>query len=165
MAMRATEAMKRDFAKDGAIAVRGLFGPDALKRVRESFDYGVAHPSPFAGQVFKGTDDAHFNDQSNPRNAGQYLALIKELGLHDFIASLWDSENVWFLGEELFIKSGGKSGRSPWHQDTSYMAATGDHLANVWISFESLPRENVLEIVRGSHRGIQYDGAAYVDPS
>jgi len=163
--MRATEAMKRDFSRDGAIVVRGLFKPDQLKRVRESFDYGVAHPSPVAGQAFKGTDDEHFNDQSNPNNAHQYIAMIKELGLHDFVASLWESQNVWFLGEELFVKSGGKCGRSPWHQDTSYMAANGDHLANIWVSFESLPRENVLEIVRGSHRGIQYDGAAYIDPS
>jgi ectoine hydroxylase-related dioxygenase (phytanoyl-CoA dioxygenase family) len=136
-----------------------------LRRVRECFDYGIAHPSPVAKQVFAGTRDAHFNDFSNPDNAEQYVGMIKELGLHHFVAALWDSENVWFLGEELFVKSGGKSGRSPWHQDTAYLAATGAHLANIWISFESLPRENVLEIVRGSHRGVQYDGAAYVDPS
>jgi len=163
--MRVTEAMKRDLLRDGAIAVRGLFKPDQLKRVRECFDYAIAHPSPVAGQAFKGTDDAHFNDISNSENAHKYIELIKELGLHDFIASLWDSQNVWFLGEELFVKSGGRCGRSPWHQDTSYLAANGDHLANIWISFESLPRENSLEIVRGSHRGIQYDGAAYLDPS
>lgn len=163
--MRVTEQMKRDFSSNGAIVVRGLFEPDQLRRVRQSFDYGISHPSPTAGQVFAGTEHAHFNDFSNPENADHYIGMIKELGLHDFMASLWDSENVWFLGEELFIKSGGKSGRSPWHQDTSYLAAVGDHLANIWISFESLPRENALEIVRGSHRGIQYDGAAYTDPS
>jgi hypothetical protein len=163
--MLVTDEMRRDFSSDGAMVVRGLFGPDQLRRVRESFDYGIAHPSPAANQVFEGTDDQHFNDFSNPKNADHYVGMIKELGLHDFMASLWDSENVWFLGEELFVKSGGKAGRSPWHQDTSYLAANGDHLANIWISFESLPRENSLEIVRGSHRGIQYDGAAYMDPS
>jgi hypothetical protein len=163
--MRASKAMKRDFARDGAVVVRQLFAPDQLRRVREGFEYGIAHPSTFARELFEGSDDAHFNDFSNPDNTPHYVAMIKELGLHDFMASLWDSENVWFLGEELFVKSGGKSGRSPWHQDTSYLAATGDHLANVWISFESLPQENALEIVRGSHGGIQYDGAAYMDPS
>jgi ectoine hydroxylase-related dioxygenase (phytanoyl-CoA dioxygenase family) len=165
MHMLATEEMKRDFSRDGAIVVRGLFTPDQLKSVRESFDYGIAHPSPVAGNVFKGTDEEHFNDFTNPANSDHYVGMIKELGLHDLMASLWDSENVWFLGEELFVKTGGKAGRSPWHQDTSYLAANGDHLANIWISFESLPRENSLEIVRRSHRGIQYDGAAYMDPS
>src|SRR5215469_2263271 len=155
--MRATEAMKRDFSRDGAIIVQGLFRPDQLMRVRECFLYGYNHPSPHAGHAFKGTDDEHFNDISNSEHTQRYIEMIKELGLHDFIASVWDSRNVWFLGEELFVKSGGKCGRSPWHQDTSYMPANGDHLANIWISFESLPRENVLEIVRASHRGVQYD--------
>lgn len=162
--MRASEQMKRDFFRDGAVVARGLFTPVQLERARKGFEYGIAHPSPFARQLFEGTDHAHFNDFSNPENAEHYVALIRELGLHDFMASLWDSQNVWFLGEELFIKSGGNSGRSPWHQDTSYLSAQGDHLANVWISFESLPKANALEVVRGSHRGIQYDGAAYADP-
>src|SRR5262245_41978646 len=125
--MHVTPKMKRALANDGVIAVRGLFAPPELKRVRESFEYGISHPSPYASQVFKGTDDAHFNDSSNPKNTPEYLAMIRELGLHDFVASLWDSEHVWFLGEEIFVKSGGKSGRSPWHQDTSYLAANGDH--------------------------------------
>lgn len=163
--MQASEQMKQDFYRDGAIVVRKMFTPERLRRVRQSFEYGVAHPSPLARQLFAGTADEHFNDFSNPDNTEQYIAMIKELGLEDFMASLWDSQNIWFLGEELFIKSGGKSGRSPWHQDTSYLSATGDHMANLWISFERLPRENVLEIVRGSHRGTQYDGAAYADPS
>lgn len=163
--MQVSEQMKAEFANDGAIVVRGLFTSDQLKRVRQSFDYGIAHPSPVAKQVFAGTDDAHFNDFSNPENAGEYTAMIKELALDRLVASLWGSKNVWFLGEELFIKSGGKTGRSPWHQDTSYLAASGAHLANIWISFERLPRQNVLEIVRGSHRGTQYDGASYMDPA
>jgi ectoine hydroxylase-related dioxygenase (phytanoyl-CoA dioxygenase family) len=163
--MRATEDMKRQFAADGAVVARSLFTPDQLCRVREAFDYGIAHPSPVANQVFEGTVDQHFNDFSNPGNTEQYLAMIKELELDEFLASLWDSKNVWFLGEELFVKSGGRSGRSPWHQDTSYLAANGEHLANIWISFEELPRENALEVVRGSHRGVQYDGAAYMDPT
>lgn len=162
--MQATAAMKQEFARDGATVARKLFTPEQLQRVRDSFEYGVVHPSPLARQLFVGTDDAHFNDFSNPDNVDHYVALIKELGLDDFMASLWDSQNIWFLGEELFIKSGGKSGRSPWHQDTSYLSATGDHVANLWISFERLPRANALEIVRGSHRATQYDGAAYADP-
>lgn len=163
--MRVTEQMKRDFASDGAIPLRGLFDAAQLKRVREAFEFGRAHPSRFARQLFEGSVDEHFNDFSNPKNWEHYIAMIQELGLDAFVASLWGSEHVWFLGEELFIKSGGKSGRSPWHQDTSYLPANGAHLANLWISFESLPKENSLEVVRGSHRGIQYDGAAYMDPT
>lgn len=164
--MRVTEQMKRDFATDGAIVLRGLFTPEQLRRVRECFDHGVAHPGPLAKRVYEGTNDEHFNDYGgNPENAEHHLAMIKEFQLDDLVASLWDSRNVWFLGEELFIKSGGRTGRSPWHQDTSYLAANGPHLANIWISFERLPRRNALEIVRGSHLGTQYDGTSYTDPT
>jgi hypothetical protein len=164
--MHVTEQMKRDFATDGAMVVRGLFTPEQLGRVRECFEHGIAHPGPLAKQAYEGTSDAHFNDYAgNPDNLENYLSVIKEFGLGEFVASLWDSENVWFLGEELFIKSGGKAGRSPWHQDTSYLAANGPHLANIWISFEHLPRKNALEFIRGSYRGTQYDGTSYTDPA
>ena len=45
------------------------------------------------------------------------------------------------------------------------MPANGPHLLNIWISFEGIPKENSLEIVRGSHLSTQYDGTSYLDPS
>ncbi|OBG39664.1 MULTISPECIES: phytanoyl-CoA dioxygenase family protein [Mycolicibacter] len=163
--MQVTEQLKQDLAVEGAVVARGLFDAEQLRRVRQSYDYGIAHPSPQAKRVYPGTPDEHFNEYGNPDNIEQYLMLIKDLGLADLAASLWDSEHVWFLGEELFMKKGGKAGRSPWHQDTSYMPANGPHLLNIWISFEKLPRRNALEFVRGSHLGTQYDGTSYTDPS
>lgn len=162
---KVTEQMKRDLANDGAIVVRSMFSPESLVKARAAFDYGIEHPSSQARAVFPGTPDEHFNEYGNAENAENYLRLIDELGLANVVAKLWDSEHVWFLGEELFIKKGGRTGRSPWHQDTSYMPANGPHLLNVWISFERLPKGNALEFVRGSHRGIQYDGTSYQDPN
>ena len=37
-------------------------------------------------------------------------------------------------------------------------------MANIWISFETLPANNALEVIKGSHVGITYDGAAFLDP-
>lgn len=161
--MQVTEQMKRDLAADGAIVVRGMFTPEQLARVRECYDYGMANPGPHAWKVYEGTDDEHHDDYGNQANWEYYLPVIKELGLADFAAALWDSEHVWFLGEELFLKSGGKAGRSPWHQDTAYLAANGPHVLNIWISFERLPKKNGLEIVRGSQH-TEYDGTTYDDP-
>ena len=101
--MRVNEETKQSFADDGAIVVRQMLDPVEMKRLREAFDHGVANPSPFSSRVFEGTDDEHFNDQSNFEHASRYLALIEELKLADFAADLWGSQHVWFLGEELFI--------------------------------------------------------------
>lgn len=161
--MKATEQQKRALADDGAIVVRGLFSGERLARLRTAFDYAVAHPSPQHGLAFAGTPDEHFNDYGNPANRDVHIAAVRELGLDEFVASLWGSEHVWFLGEELFIKKGGRAGRSPWHQDTSYMAIAGPQMLNIWTSFEPIPQRNALEFVRGSHKGAQYNGASYND--
>ncbi|HZZ86813.1 MAG TPA: phytanoyl-CoA dioxygenase family protein [Caulobacteraceae bacterium] len=159
--MHVTEQMKHDLATDGAIVVRGLFPPERLDRMRAAFDYGIAHPSPLHGYAYKGTPDEHFNDYGNFKNRDEHLATVRELELTDFVASLWDSEHVWFVGEELFVKKGGKGARSPWHQDTSYAPMAGPHMLNIWVSFENIPRRNSLEFVRGSHLGVQYNGTSY----
>ncbi|MNZ62425.1 Phytanoyl-CoA dioxygenase (PhyH) [compost metagenome] len=63
----------------------------------------------------------------------------------------------------MFAKEGGKSGRGPWHQDTANLPWAGEHWGNAWITFHKIPKKNSLEIVRGSHRGIQYDGASFAN--
>lgn len=159
--MQATEQMKRDLAVDGAFVARNLFPPKRLDRIREAFDYGIEHPSPLHGYAYKGTPDEHFNDYGNYKNRDIHLDTIKALDLTEFVASCWDTEHVWFLGEEIFVKTGGRGARSPWHQDTSYAPMEGPQMLNIWVSFEKIPFENSLEIVRGSHRGVQYNGTSY----
>ena len=168
--MRATEQMKRELAVDGAIVVRNLLTPMQVQSVRRSIDLGVRNPSPRATHGVGDDGYELINDHHNPLNAERCLALINELALGRFVASLSNSEHAWFLGEELFVKSGGQNQRSRaasitnWHQDTSYLAANGPHLVNISISCEEVPRENALEIVRGSHLGVQYAIPSYDRP-
>jgi hypothetical protein len=159
--MQVTDQQRHDLAVDGAIVVRGLFSPERLEHMRAAFDYGIEHPSKLHGYAFEGTEQETFNDYGNYDNRAVHLDTVKKLGLEDFVASLWGSEHVWFVGEEIFIKKGGLGGRSPWHQDTSYSPVAGPHLLNIWTPFEKIPRKNALEFVRGSHRTIQYNGTSY----
>jgi ectoine hydroxylase-related dioxygenase (phytanoyl-CoA dioxygenase family) len=61
----------------------------------------------------------------------------------------------------VFLKEGGESRRTPWHQDSSYLPIDGPDIAVMWISFEPVAKENALELVRGSHRGVTYDGSRF----
>ena len=53
------------------------------------------------------------------------------------------------------------AGRTPWHQDSSYLAVAGPHLAVAWTTFDPVAKEDGLEFVRGSHKGRLYNGSRF----
>ncbi|MGF6855930.1 phytanoyl-CoA dioxygenase family protein [Paraburkholderia sp. CI3] len=155
------EVAHKAFAEDGAVLVKGLLSEQQLARCRQVFDWGIENPGPMACSLFEGTEHKTHNDNANPFAKERLDELAGELPFGRLLTDLWGSDSVWYFAEELFLKSGGKSGRSPWHQDTSYLPWEGLHFANAWISFEAVPKQNALEIVRGSHRGPRHDGTTF----
>lgn len=152
------------FRDDGAVLIEDCLSDEQLTACREAFDWAVANPGPFAYEIFDGSVHQTHNDNSNPRAKERLDALVPTLPFGELLADLWGSEHVWYFAEEVFMKRGGKPGRSPWHQDTSYLPWGGEHWANTWITFEALPRHNALEVVRGSHRGQLYNGTTFANP-
>lgn len=153
------------YRADGMIKLEQLLDAEMLAKCRANYDWSVANPGPFAFNIFDGTEHKTINDNSNPAAQPRYKALVNSRVFADALAQVWGAEHVWFFAEEIFGKEGGKAGRSPWHQDTSYLPWAGEHWANLWISFEPLPKANAIEVVRGSHHGMTYDGATFTDPS
>jgi ectoine hydroxylase-related dioxygenase (phytanoyl-CoA dioxygenase family) len=151
------------FAADGAVLIEGFLDADQLARCRAAFDWNIANPGPNAAAVYRGTDKEHHVDNANPRAAERLQDLAASIPFGDLFADLWGSEHVWYFAEEVFLKHGGVCGRTPWHQDTSYLPWGGLNWANAWISFEAVPKANALEIIKGSHRGVRYDGTDYRD--
>ena len=127
------------------------------------YDWSIAHPGPLSARVFPGTVNEHYNDNANPEARSMYKELARKGPFGAFLADLWGSEHVWLFAEEIFAKEGGRVGRSPWHQDSSYVPFGGEHWVNCWISFEAIPKECSIEVVRGSHRETLYDGTSYDD--
>ena len=127
---------KRALREDGAIMVAGLLDPSTLERCRKCYDWSLANPGPLAVRVFPGTQHEHRNDNANPVALPVYRELLQTAPFAELLADAWGSKNVWYFAEEIFEKTGGRVGRSPWHQDTSYLPWAGEHWANFWISFE-----------------------------
>ena len=163
---RATDwsALRGAYRADGLVKLEGLLDAEMLAKCRASYDWSVANPGPFAFNIFEGTRHKTINDNSNPAAQPRYKALTNTPVFADALAEVWGSEHVWFFAEEIFGKEGGRAGRSPWHQDTSYLPWAGAHWANLWISFEPLPKANAIEVVRGSHHGHTYDGTTFTHP-
>ena len=146
-------AKRTSFANDGAVLIEGFLSAEQLAHCRAAFDWNIANPGPNATTVYRGTDKEIHVDNANPRSAERLNALVKSIPFGDLFADLGGSEHVWYYAEEVFLKKGGKGGRTAWHQDTSYLPWGGEHWANAWISFEAVPKANSLEIIKGSHRG------------
>jgi ectoine hydroxylase-related dioxygenase (phytanoyl-CoA dioxygenase family) len=154
---------RKAFAEDGAVLIERFLNAEQLARCRAAYDWCVENPGPLAVELFAGTEKETHNENANPGAAELLNELVSSIPFADLFADLWSSKNVWYFAEEIFLKRNGKGGRTPWHQDTSYLPWDGAHWANAWISFEAVPKANALEMIRGSHRGILYDGSDFKD--
>ncbi|MDH4582828.1 phytanoyl-CoA dioxygenase [Pseudomonas sp. BN415] len=157
--------LRKAFLEDGAVVIKGLLSPDQLALCQAAFDWAVENHGPNAFRMFDGTVQQSHVDNANPRAKEHLENLVAKLPFGNLLAELWNSNHVWYFAEEIFLKAGGKGSRTLWHQDTSYLPWAGMHWANAWISFESVPKENALEVIRGSHLGPRYDGTTFLDPN
>lgn len=160
------ESMRERFAADGVVCLRKVLDGAALDSARAAFEWSLANPGRAANQ-FQGTADApdrFYQDLLNPNALTGYREMLLRSPAADLVAALWGAPEVWFLYEQVFLKDGGESRRTPWHQDSSYLPIEGDRIAVMWISFDPVAREDSLEFVRGSHRGVLYDGSRF-DPA
>ncbi|WP_016883703.1 MULTISPECIES: phytanoyl-CoA dioxygenase family protein [unclassified Rhodococcus (in: high G+C Gram-positive bacteria)] len=158
------ESVRQAFRNDGAVLIEDCLDETQLAQCHEAFMWAVDNPGPHVFRPLDGTELRTHIDNANPLAKERLDELVSSLPFGNLFADLWGSEHVWYFAEEIFLKQGGTSGRGPWHQDTANLPWAGRHWGNAWISFQSLPKQNSLEIVRGSHRGIQYDGASFLNP-
>jgi hypothetical protein len=159
-------ALRRQLREDGAIHVPGALDETSMRLARDAYQWSLCHPSRNSAQ-FQGTPGApskFYQDLLNPNVLVGYQKLLDESCAPDVVAELWDSPDVWFMYEQVFLKEGGESRRTPWHQDSSYLPIAGEQIAVMWITFEPVAKEDSLELVRGSHRGVLYDGSRF-DPN
>lgn len=159
------ESQANEFRENGVVFIENALDPTSIRMAEEAFNWSLAHPSPGAAN-FETKDSAatFYQDLANPKAVGAYRRMLEESPAADIAAALWGTPNVWFMYEQVFLKEGGESRRTPWHQDSSYLPIDGRDIAVVWISFEPVAKENALEFVRGSHRGVVYDGSRF-DPN
>jgi ectoine hydroxylase-related dioxygenase (phytanoyl-CoA dioxygenase family) len=150
------------YRHDGVILLKGLLDVEQVAACREAWRWSVDHPGPLASGLLPGNASA-FQDLCNPDARPVYDKLIHMEPLAGTASRLWGGSPVWYMYEQVFHKRGA-AGRTPWHQDTSYLAVNGEHLVAFWISFESLPEGYGLEFVRGSHHGTLYNTSRF-DPA
>jgi len=153
------------YERDGVVFVKGLLDAEQLATAQRAFDWSLAHPGPLGGKPYAGTPGEFYQDLCHPNAAfnDAYQAVLTSTPIAPLIARLWGTDQIWFMYEQIFLKEGGEARRTPWHQDTSYLAVDGSHLAVVWITFDRCSAEDSLEFVPNSHRGTLYNTSAFTD--
>ena len=163
MSKLVTDSLRNEFRDNGVVFIGGALDRDTMRMAEDAYKWSLAHPSPGAGK-FQGKEDAaaiFYQDLANPKALPAYRAMLEKSPIADIAADLWVAPDVWFMYEQVFLKEGGESRRTPWHQDSSYLAVDGDDLAVAWISFDAVAQADSLEFVRGSHRGVLYNGSSF----
>jgi ectoine hydroxylase-related dioxygenase (phytanoyl-CoA dioxygenase family) len=154
-------AARDTFERDGVVFAPGVLDSRALAEALGAYEWSLANPGPGASRIAQATDALFYQDLYNPDCLSGYRDMLLASPLTALVAGLWDAPQVWFMYEQVFLKEGGESRRTPWHQDSSYLAVGGDHLAVAWITFDRVSREDSLEFVKGSHRGPLYNGSRF----
>jgi hypothetical protein len=163
MKVNEVEALRRQLEEDGAAVLRGAFSAPEMALVDAAFQWMADHPGPGAEKRYAHEPATFYESTGYAPREPAFAALFEQTPIVDMIRALYRGGPIWYLGEQMFWKYGGHARRTPWHQDLSYLPFTGDSVIGVWISLGDLPREACLEFVRGSHRGVLYNGASYLD--
>ena len=158
------ENISESYMRDGVAYLPQALDSYFLEKARSGFDWSLEHPTASACTFYDASNTQFYQDLCHPRSAFEYRELLERSPLADIVACLWGTPNVWYLYEQVFVKSGAQTRRTPWHQDSSYLALDGEQIATVWICFDPVAAADSLEFVRGSHKQTLYNGSAF-DPN
>jgi hypothetical protein len=148
------------FARDGAVFLPQVLDADQLGAALEAWSWSLAHPA-LGGDLPQAGEARFYQDLYNPRVLEGYGPMLAASPLPAICARLWGTPSVWFMYEQVFLKEGGETRRTPWHQDASYLPIGGLDTAVAWITFEPLAKADSLEFVPGSHRATLYNGSSF----
>ncbi|MCC6706625.1 MAG: phytanoyl-CoA dioxygenase family protein [Gammaproteobacteria bacterium] len=154
-------ALRTRFQEDGVVFLPGVLDARALQLASACYEWTLNNPGPGAGPVLLGTPGTFYQDQANPDSYAAYRQFLRETPLADVAGEIFGCGNVWLMYEQIWLKDGADTRRTPWHQDLPYLPASGDHLMVMWANLDPVEKEYSLEFIRGSHRGPLYNPSAF----
>jgi ectoine hydroxylase-related dioxygenase (phytanoyl-CoA dioxygenase family) len=158
-------ALNHQLVTDGVVCVRGALDDDSLELAEQAYRWSLDNPTDHhkAEAVADPAAGRFYQDFFNPDALPHYRDLLLRSQIPDVLTCLWDSPDVWFMFEHVFVKEGGESRATSWHQDSQDLPVEGARFATVWLSFDPIGEGEALEFVRGSHWGVRFAAAARSD--
>jgi len=146
-----------DYARDGAVVLRGVLTPAEVRKLAEGIEHNLAHPSPLCLVASPPDDPGRFVEDfcTWPDNMA-YRALMLNSALPRVSAGLMQSDTVRLYHDHLLVKEPGTRQPTPWHQDQPYYNVAGRQNVSFWIPVDPVPLASTLRFVAGSHEGTWY---------
>lgn len=153
-----SDAVNRDFERDGYVSVPGFFDVDEVSQLRENKERFIRDVVPTMPET-----EVYYDDKDDPNTLKQLQNMGKR---DDFFGSLLEPESKLSalaeicLGEavrpvnlQYFNKSPAVSTPTPPHQDGYYFHLTPNLAITMWIALEDVaPEQGCVNYVTGSHR-------------
>jgi ectoine hydroxylase-related dioxygenase (phytanoyl-CoA dioxygenase family) len=152
-----TDGVIERFERDGAVWIPGLLSDAWLRLIAQGVQRNLDNPGPNLIRHFAGEPGEYLDDFGNYELIPEYQRLLAYSPIAEAMAKVLRTERLWLFLDQIFVKEGGYSRRTPWHQDIPWLMADGPSFATMWIALQPLSAEETLECVAGSHRGPIYD--------
>ena len=159
--MRPIQDWTERYERDSVVYLPQFLDRATLAAITAVYERGLEYPSPDALNFYPESGTTFFQDAANTPTWADWAALLRSSPMPDLLAGLWGSDGVWYYYEQLFLKEGGETRRTPWHQDASYLPIDGVQVANLWIPLDTVAPEDALEFVPGSHHSTRYSASAF----
>ena len=177
-----TEQTRAEYARAGAVCLRGVFDERWLTQLAAGIDKNFAHETDGetdgenVGETDGETADNNVDETNYQRNytaAGnpggfyddycnwQRIDEYRDFILHSPAAAiagrLMGAQNVRIYHEHVLIKEPGTAEVTPWHHDLPYYGLDGKQLCSLWLPLDEVPQRVCPEFVAGSHaNGVLY---------
>jgi ectoine hydroxylase-related dioxygenase (phytanoyl-CoA dioxygenase family) len=152
-----------DFAADGAVCVRGAFGPDEVALAAGAIEATLARLSPTAKRASGDDDGAFVEDFCRWGDIPAIEELARTSAAAAIAAELTGATTVRLYHDHVLVKEAGTRQRTPWHQDLPYYNVDGRQVVSMWMPVDPVPRASSLELVAGSHLGPWYMPRTFLD--
>ena len=148
-----TDAEVAAFARDGAVALRGVFDADWIALLAEGVEQNLAAPGPYVRHYTKEGESGRFvGDYCNWQRIAAYRRFAFESPAAGVAARLMGATKINLFHEHILVKEMATGNRTPWHHDQPYWTVDGDQVCSIWVPLDPVPRETCVEFLAGSHR-------------
>lgn len=154
-----TPELIETYERDGVVFLPQALHPEWLSLIEMGLQRVMGNGGQTKHRFFDNQPGEFVETVRNMEVTPELQYLMYDSPIADMLGTLFGSpDEVWYYSDEFFVKEGGNSKRTPWHQDLPYWPMAGTQIASMWISLDPLTKEECLEYIPGTHLGPMYDG-------